>query len=233
MKFAFHEKRSVGLLLTFIGGMMDSYTYISYGVFSCAQTGNIILAIIDSYDEKWDLVGKKLLSTCFFFLGIILSKFIIDYFKKKEVHFWRLYLLYFEAFFFIIISLNFLQSYPTLVTIMIVFTTSVQWGSFDKINGLGYTNVFTTGNLKGVVVNLYDFCITRDANAKSRFIHYFLVVTAFILGAIISVFFYRLIGRKTLLIIGGLFFYLAVSQTVHVWHSIKTTILNSDSNKIQ
>lgn len=223
MDNSFHENRSVGLLLTFIGGMMDSYTYIRYGAFASAQTGNIILAIIQAYERQWNMVGKKLLSTLFFFIGILLAKFMIDYFKKKELHFWRLFLLYFEAVIFFVISLNFLQSHPAIITIMIAFTAAIQWVSFDKINGLAYTNLFTTGNLKGVATNLYDYLSTKDQGAKTRFIHFLLVVVAFIAGAILSVFSYRMIGTKAVLIIAGLFLYLALSETFLVWRFQRNT----------
>lgn len=223
MDNSFHENRSVGLLLTFIGGMMDSYTYIRYGAFASAQTGNIILAIIQACERQWNMVGKKLLSTLFFFIGILLAKFMIDYFKKKELHFWRLFLLYFEAAIFLVISLDFLQPHPALITIMIAFTAAIQWVSFDKINGLAYTNLFTTGNLKGVATNLYDYLSTKDQGAKTRFIHFLLVVTAFIAGAIVSVFSYRMIETKAVLIIAGLFLYLALSETFLVWRFQRNT----------
>ncbi|MBU5363965.1 YoaK family protein [Enterococcus devriesei] len=217
MENSFHENRSVGLLLTFIGGMMDSYTYIRYEAFASAQTGNIVLAIIQAYEHQWNMVGKKLLSTLFFFIGILLAKFMIDYFKKKQLHFWRLFLLYFEALVFFLISLHFLQPHPAIITIMIAFTAAIQWVAFDKINGLAYTNLFTTGNLKGVATNLYDYLATKDAGAKTRFFHFLFVVVAFISGVIVSVFFYRWIGAKTVLLIAGLFLYLALSETFFVW----------------
>lgn len=220
---SFHENRSVGLLLTFIGGMMDSYTYIRYSAFASAQTGNIILAIIQAYDRQWSMVGKKMLSTLFFFIGILLAKFMIDYFKKKEMHFWRLFLLYFEAVVFFIISLDFIQPHPAIITIMIAFTAAIQWVSFDKINGLAYTNLFTTGNLKGVATNLYDYLATKNSEAKSRFVHFLLVVLAFIAGAIVSVFSYRMIGTDAVLIIAGLFLYLAVSESFLVWRFQRNT----------
>lgn len=59
MQTSFHEGRTIGLLLTFIGGAMDSYTYIQYGAFASAQTGNIILSIIQAFDGEWLSVGKK------------------------------------------------------------------------------------------------------------------------------------------------------------------------------
>ncbi|GAA2911507.1 YoaK family protein [Enterococcus pseudoavium] len=223
MNNSFHENRSVGLLLTFIGGMLDSFTYIRYEAFASAQTGNLILAIIQAYERQWSMVGKKLLSTLFFFIGILLAKFLIDYFKRKEQHFWRLFLLYFEAAIFFIISLPFLQPHPAIITIMIAFTAALQWIAFDKINGLTYTNLFTTGNLKGVATNLYDYLSTRDPAAQTRFVHFLLVVLSFIAGAIVSVFAYRTLGNNAVLIISGLFLYLAISETFLVWRFQRKT----------
>lgn len=99
MSTSFHEGRTIGLLLSFIGGAMDSYTYIQYNAFASAQTGNIVLAII-KLSMVNGLALEKILSTVFFFLGILLTKFLIDYFKKKEKHYWRLYVLYYEAIIF-------------------------------------------------------------------------------------------------------------------------------------
>lgn len=225
MENSFHENRSVGLLLTFIGGMIDSYTYIRYQAFASAQTGNLILAIIQAYDGQWDMVGKKLLSTLFFFMGILLTKFLIDFFRKKKLHFWRLFLLYFEALIFLLLSLPFLQPHPAVITIIIAFTAATQWIAFDKINGLAYTNLFTTGNLKGVATNLYDYLSTKDLQAKTRFIHFLLVVLSFIAGAILSVFSYRMLGTQALLIIAGLFLYLALSETFLVWRFQRNTTI--------
>lgn len=213
MKINFHENRLVGLLLTFIGGMLDSYTYIHYGAFASAQTGNLILAIIEAYDHNWESVGKKLLSTAFFFIGIMLAKFMIDYFNQKKYHFWRLFLLYIQALIFFILSFNIVQLHPSIVTIIIAFTAAIQWTSFDKINGLAYTNLFTTGNLKGLASNFYDYLKTRDYQFKERSIHFLSVVVVFILGVIVSVYLYHLYGRHMIISVAILFLFLALSQT--------------------
>ncbi|KAF1295215.1 hypothetical protein BAU15_05550 [Enterococcus sp. JM4C] len=217
METSFHEDRWVGLLLSFIGGAMDSYTYIHYEAFASAQTGNIVLAIIQAFDGAWASVGKKLLSTLFFFLGILLAKFLIDYFQKKQLHFWRLFVLYFETVIFFLVSLSFINHQTSLVTIIIAFTAAIQWVTFDKINGLAYTNLFTTGNLKGVATNLYDYLMTGKKAAQQKFIHFLLVVTFFITGVICSVFLYRLVGAKAILLVSGIFLYLSISQTYLIW----------------
>ncbi|MBO1307639.1 DUF1275 domain-containing protein [Enterococcus sp. 669A] len=217
MNSSFHENRSVGLILTFIGGMMDSYTYIRYEAFASAQTGNLILATIQAFDHQWASVGKKLLSTLFFFLGILLAKYLIDFFREKQQYSWRLFLLYFEALVFFVISLPSLTAHPSVITVIIAFTAAVQWVAFDKINGLTYTNLFTTGNLKGVATNFYDYLKTKDSKAKQQFFHFTWVVLAFLAGVIVSVFAYDYLGRQTILLVSTLFLYLAVSQTYQIW----------------
>ncbi|HCM89104.1 MULTISPECIES: YoaK family protein [Vagococcus] len=221
MKNKFHEARIVGLLLTFIGGALDAYTYIHYDVFASAQTGNIILAIIQGFDGEWGSVGKKVISTCFFLVGIILAKFLIDYFYRKKVHYWRLFVLYYEAIFFFLISLPVINEKQTLVTILIAFTAAIQWVVFDKIDGRAYTNLFTTGNLKGMATNFYEYTKTKEKKDKDAFLHFLRVVFAFILGAVVSIYSYHMLGGQAILIVSVLFLILAIYETVLMLHFYK------------
>lgn len=217
MRTSFHEGRTVGLLLTFIGGAMDSYTYIQYNTFASAQTGNIILAIIQSFDQDWVGVGKKVAATFFFFIGILLTKFLIDYFRRKEKPFWRLFVLYYEALIFFIIGYTSIHIHPTTVTILIAFTAAIQWVAFDKINGHAYTNLFTTGNLKGVATSLYAYLVTKEKKDLEHFFHYFSVVLSFIAGAITLVFFHSLLGPHSILCVSFLFLIIAIVQSIKLW----------------
>ncbi|MFV0559445.1 MAG: YoaK family protein [Enterococcus sp.] len=221
MRTSFHEARSVGLLLTFIGGAMDSYTYIHYDAFASAQTGNIVLAIIQAFDNQWVSVGKKVLSTCFFFIGLLLAKFMIDYFRKKGFHFWRLFIFFYESIIFFLVSLPAINQHPALVTIMIAFTAAIQWVSFDKIDGRAYTNLFTTGNLKGVATNLYDAIKTKDKESIAQFHHYLSVVLAFILGASVTVGLYHLLQERAILLVSLLFLAMGIYESLMLWRFYK------------
>lgn len=223
MQNKFHEARMVGLLLTFIGGALDAYTYIHYNVFASAQTGNVILAIIQGFDGEWLSVGKKVLSTLFFFLGVLVAKFLIDYFNLKKQSYWRLFILYYEALLFFIISLDSISNHPTLVTISISFTAAIQWIAFDKIDGRAYTNLFTTGNIKGVGVNLYEYLKSKDKKDKDGFFHYLYVVMAFIAGAIFSVLFYQLVENKVPVLMAMIFLLLAIYETYLLFRFYRET----------
>ncbi|MGX6993323.1 hypothetical protein CBF34_03305 [Vagococcus penaei] len=230
MQKSFHEDRLVGLFLTFIGGALDGYTYIHYNAFASAQTGNIVLALSQAIDGDWHNVGKKILSTLFFCLGIILAKFMIDFFRKKGVVVWRLYILYFEALIFYLVSLPFLNKQPGLVTVIISFTAAIQWITFDKIQGRAYTNLFTTGNLKGLTTALYDYMKTRESKDLERCFHFLSVVIAFILGAFSSAWLYKSLEleSKAILLAAAACLLLALIETVLVvrfyhlekWHRL-------------
>lgn len=107
--------------------------------------------------------------------------------------------------------------HPAIVTLMIAFTAAIQWVSFDKIDGRAYTNLFTTGNLKGVATNLYDYCVSKNRADFDRLFHFLAVVLAFISGAIILVFCHHLFGRSSILLIASLFLTMAIIQSIQVW----------------
>lgn len=215
----FHEDRLVGLTLAFIGGAMDGYTYIHYGTFATAQTGNLVMAIIQAFDQQWTDVGKKLLSTFFFFLGILSAKFLIDFCRSKKFYTWRLIVLYYEAFIFFLISLTPINHYPALVTILISFTAAIQWISFDKINGIAYTNLFTTGNLKGLASNLYDYLTTKNRESKKKASHFLFVVSFFLLGVVSSVGLYDAFKweAKAILLTAFVCLVLALFESFMLW----------------
>ena len=52
------ESYTVGIILAFVGGFLDIYTYVSRGgVFANAQTGNMVLLAIHAYKREWSQVG--------------------------------------------------------------------------------------------------------------------------------------------------------------------------------
>ena len=223
MKKEFHEEKVVGLLLTFVGGALDAYTFAHYDVFASAQTGNMILGIIAAFEGNWQSVAMKSLSALFFILGILLTKYLIDFFAKKRLHFWRLFVLYFEAHIFFGLSFTVINQHQSLVSILVAFTAAIQWVAFDKIDGKTYTNLFTTGNMKSMTTSFYDFMKTKNPQDKSTFLHYLRVVLAFISGAILSIYVYRLFGGQGILMVAFILLGLALYETFQVVRFIRET----------
>lgn len=221
MRQNFHEHPSVGWVLTFIGGMVDSFTYMRYKAFASAQTGNLILAIIESFEKEWSTVEKKLLSTVCFVLGLLLAKWLKFSCRQQGFRFWRLGLLYLEALTFLILGSSIFIGHATLVTMVLAFITATQWIAFDKINGRAYTNLFTTGNLKGLSIGFFDFMITRTDEKGTQFFHYLMVVLAFLSGVGVSVYCYAYLAYYTLKLMGMILLLLSLLQTYIVWRSYR------------
>ena len=103
----------IGLLLTSLLAVLWIVTLISNTMLLLpAQTGNIVLGIIQSFDGEW-LCRQKVLSTLFslwvFYLLQIPGSTIS---RKKEKHFWRLFVLYYEAVIFFLVSLPSINAHP-------------------------------------------------------------------------------------------------------------------------
>ncbi len=160
-----------------------------------------------------------------------MAKFLIDFFNAKKIYHWRLYILFYEAFIFFLVGLPHLNEHPALVTVMISFSASIQWVAFDKIDGMAYTNLFTTGNLKGMTANFYDAFIAHKKGAKKRFYHYSTVVIAFVSGAISVVALYHLFHRQAIYLAAILFLYLGISETYLVWRFYKEEFPNLDDKR--
>ncbi len=68
----------------------------------------------------------------------------------------------------------------------IAFGLAIQNASFSKIEGMGYNNAFTTGNLKKSVVAWSAFFFGEDKSKHTATVNYMLLVISFGLGAIVS-----------------------------------------------
>ncbi|AZK90561.1 hypothetical protein IMAU30049_00621 [Lactobacillus helveticus] len=80
----------------------------------------------------------------------------------------------------------------------IAFGLAIQNASFSKIEGMGYNNAFTTGNLKKTVVAWSAFFFGKDKSQHTAAINYMLLVISFGIGAIVSAFLQKFLILKTI-----------------------------------
>lgn len=161
------EARLFAILLTFCGGFLDAFTYIQCGhILAAAQTGNIVF-----------LSGAIIL----YILGIIV---VIGF--QAHIKYWRIFCL-----FPILIIGGFVgampEDFPTYLSVGLVsFGLALLNTAFSKIEGLGYSSVFTTGNIKKFVVAWTEYGYHHDRADLIVVFDYFLIVLAFTTGAISS-----------------------------------------------
>jgi len=83
------QLREIAIGLTFIGGFIDAYTFVSRGrVLAAGQTGNIVFLSVDIAQRNLPSAFTKLMTMIFFIIGI----FIVGYFRNlnHRSHYWRL-----------------------------------------------------------------------------------------------------------------------------------------------
>ncbi|MFH5812129.1 YoaK family protein [Companilactobacillus sp. FL22-1] len=203
------QLREIAIGLTFVGGFIDAYTFVQRGhVLAAGQTGNIVFLSVDIARQNLPGIVTKIMTMLFFCLGIIVVEFLKH--KNNRSHYWRLTSLVAE--FIICIVVGFLPKTVSNLYVVppLAFVMAMQNISFDQIEGLGYNNVFSTGNLKKAIINFIEYFYHHRQGDITTSKIYFELVLGFSFGAIISALLQKWLFLRTiwivpilLIIIGG------------------------------
>lgn len=190
------ESRLLALALTFSGGFVDAYTYIQRGhTLSAGQTGNVIFFAASMANHNF--LGMLNRGTTFiaFTLGLVIVGLFHKFVKNN---YWRVFCLF--PILFICLIVGFLPNTVSNYYIVpfIAFGMAIQNATFSKIEGMGYNNVFTTGNLKKSAVAWSAYFFGEDKSQYSAAVNYMYLVIAFALGAIVSAYLQKLFYLKTI-----------------------------------
>lgn len=219
--FKLFQLKEIAICLTFIGGFIDAYTYIQRGrVLAAGQTGNIVFLSVDA--ARWNLPGimTKLFTMLFFVLGIVTVEIMKH--KNNRSHYWRLVSLIAE--FIVCLIVGFMPKEVSNIYIVppLAFVMAMQNVAFSQIEGLGYNNVFSTGNLKKSVISFVEYFYHKRQKDITTAIIYFELVLGFASGAVTSAFLQKWLFVRTiwivpvlLLIIGGYYTYLLYRRENH------------------
>lgn len=178
----FEEARLFAIVMTFCGGFLDAFTYIQCGhTLAAAQTGNIVFLAAALVNHNVIGIIDRCGAIILYVLGII---FAITF--QAHIKYWRIFCL-----FPILIIGGFVgampENFPTYLSVGLVsFGLALLNTAFSKIEGLGYSSVFTTGNIKKSVVFGTEYIYHHRQQDLKIAVNYFIVVLAFTLGAISS-----------------------------------------------
>ncbi len=180
------ESLFLGFLLSFVGGFLDAYTYISRDhVFANAQTGNIVLLGINIMEKNWTGIFFYLLPICAFISGILLVELIKTSCKQERslIH-WRQIVVACEILFLIIVAYIPIGPKNMIANIIISFVCSMQVESFRTIKGNSISTTMCTGNLRNAAEQLYYGLFHKESSSIKKSFHYFFVIGSFLCGAI-------------------------------------------------
>ena len=136
------------IFLALSGGFQDAYTYFTRdGVFSNAQTGNVVLMSQHFMMKEWSKGFHYLLPLFAFAAGVFAAEQIQSRFRyAKKLH-WRQGILLFEI--LILFLVGFIpSSLNVAATTLVSFACAMQVQTFRKVSGYSYASTMCIGNLR-------------------------------------------------------------------------------------
>ncbi|MDD5802703.1 MAG: YoaK family protein [Clostridia bacterium] len=213
-----------GAFLAVSGGLQDAYTYFTRdGVFSNAQTGNVVLMSERFMNGEWAAGLHYLIPLTSFFLGVLVAERIQDKFRyAKRLH-WRQGILLLE------IILLFLVGFvpgnmDVLATTLVSFSCALQVQTFRKVEGNSYASTMCIGNLRSGTAALSAYMREKNPRLLHQALCYFAIIFLFAVGAGIGgrlsiVYGYKVIWVSSFLLLISflLMFIEEIEEAEHHW----------------
>ena len=179
-----YQLRELALAFTFCGGFIDAYTFIERGgTLAAGQTGNIIFFGTDIAKHNLPGLATKVATFIGYILGLIIVTIISSKMKSKYK---RIYCIL--PIMFIALVVGFIpNTVPNFFIVpFLAFGIAMQTVAFNKIEGLGYMNTVSTGNLRKAIIMGTRYIINHDTTQLKPVTNYLLLVVGFTFGAITS-----------------------------------------------
>ncbi len=169
--------------LAFSGGLQDAYTYNTRdGVFSNAQTGNVVLMSQYFMEGKWQQGIRFLFPLFAFMLGVLVAENIQNRFQNTKYIHWRQGILLVEI--VLLAVVGFIpQNHNLIATCLVSFACAMQVQSFRKLGGYAYATTMCIGNLRSGTEALSIFIRNRNREQLRKVKYYFGVIFFFAVGA--------------------------------------------------
>ncbi len=193
------ESLQIMLILTLIGGFLDSYSYLTRGgVFAFAQTGNIVLLSINLCLGNLDKIASYLMPITAFILGTTFVRIIEKKYKYLKIVHWRQVILVFEAILLSIVGFM-PKNMDKIACLLISFVCAMQIEAFRRFNGVNLMTTMCTGNLKKATDSLIDYFYLKDKNLLKASMTTYCAILVFIIGCTMGTFLSMIFDKKSIL----------------------------------
>ncbi|WP_367300615.1 YoaK family protein [Leuconostoc carnosum] len=195
-----HERLPIALLLATNAGFVDAYTFQYHADrFASLQTGNIIQAGIFLARGQFLDALDFIIPIVFFLLGAAFNSVLKHNFKPGLLSTQQHSLLVESIGIIMVVLLSNHLSGTAFITLLSFFL-AIQLDAFPKVQGLPFTSVMSTGNLRSVGANLVTFFYTKEPKARQNAGLFSLIILAFLFGALISAFLTNYFKELTLVV---------------------------------
>jgi uncharacterized membrane protein YoaK (UPF0700 family) len=174
----------VGLLLAGVGGFLDAYTFVGYnGVFANAQTGNIVLLGVDAQAGHWRGALLHIPPIVAFVLGVGLAQILAQPAVRRVVRRPTRWVLIAEIVVLAAVGATSGWIAGRVAPGAIAFVAAAQVATFRSLDGVEYASTLSTGNLRALVTNSFQWRTGHDPAARHRAALLASIVAAFAFGA--------------------------------------------------
>ena len=169
--------------LALSGGLQDAYTYNTRdGVFSNAQTGNVVLMSQHLMRGEWGACIRYFVPVIAFALGVFLAERICHRYKYAQKIHWRQLILSIEI--VILFAVGFIpQQFNMAATVLVSLTCAMQVQTFRKVGGFSYASTMCIGNMRSGTDALSVYSREHKPEQLRQALYYFGVIFMFAIGA--------------------------------------------------
>ena len=195
------EKYYIFELLTLTAGMMGLYTYnLRGGVFSNAQTGNIVMMSLAFGEGRFSEGIYYFIPFTAYVLGTIISEILPE--KVRAAHFvrWDTLLVGIEIFALIMVGLMPLTWPNQIVQVIINFLCSMQFNTFRQTEGVPMATTFLTNHVRQIGISIARVIKHHELESEARVKawRHAKLILAFFTGGVIMTFASNYIQEKSI-----------------------------------
>lgn len=145
------ETVQISLLLAFAGGYLDAYTWIIHGVMANAQTANLVLLWVHGTVGEWQRAVQFIPPMAAFMVGIVFAAWLRRFAGDRASVISTLT----EIVMLVAVAVLHNRLPDLAGTLGISFVAAMQAAIFTKVEGVTYSSVMITGNLRQAVEGLF------------------------------------------------------------------------------
>lgn len=145
------EAVSIALLLALVGGYLDAYTWIIHGVMANAQTANLVLLWVYGTAGNWGDALRFVPPILAFAIGIVAAAWLRRASGERASAINTLIEI------LLLVAIGILHNrLPDLAgTLGISFVAAMQTAIFTKVEGVAYSSVMITGNMRQAIEGVF------------------------------------------------------------------------------
>lgn len=195
------ESIILAVLLAFVGGFLDAYTYVCRDqVFANAQTGNIVKLGMAFANGQFLTMIRYLIPMIAFCLGVILTLKIREHNQTIHPIHWRQLVLMIEMLLLFLVGWIPLGKGNVLANILVSLICAMQAECFRKVLGKPFSSTMCTGNLRSGTEHLYAAITTKNPQEWKKCCDYGWILFLFISGSASGVWLTLLFWEKAVLL---------------------------------